>query len=652
MDIKNITFEEIEKTFYGDMPFGEFIHKYLIEDKITIYKVNTTDNNGKEIIIFYFYDAVLKIYRVLTSSILTDLIIPSLNLIADELLEKANNETNKLRTHRTFKGNISKKSKIDEALIEVFRRCKGNPEFFDKLDTIEHELPIKGGKVINLRTGIIKDRTKDNFFSYELKVEYVDKTDYIEKKMREIATDENEKYEYIHRFMGYCLTSVPVEKDKVFIILIGKGNNGKSLCTEGTKGILGDKFFASIPKSLFVEQKPKPQEKTIIEDRIKLYKAKIGICPELEEGARLNIPELKMLTGGDTINGRYLGNNKIQFKNTCKLVASTNHAVHFKKEEAILERIRIIHFNSKFVKEPKLKNEYKIDVNFRNELETTRKNEFFSWIVQGAMKYFKMVDEGKRPFDLGPIMKKECEKALNEVDDVLNFLNENTIKDAKSSLSFQDLYNRFKEVNPLSNTSYKRFNNEVVSRGYFYKKSSVNFWCGIKLKDNDLEKIEKYENNEKLELIQLRSENKKLSDELLAIKEELRLLKEQKNINNITEKTTIKNITEKTIKKEESDSESETDEYDEDEMDADLIEYMKKPIKKHSTEIIKEIEKPRIVEDKKLISVDNEDEKLIKTAKEKQKQNRKKPKAEKLKGYKKYVEPESDEGTDYEIEFL
>jgi hypothetical protein len=191
-----------------------------------------------------------------------------------------------------------------------------------------------------------------------------------------------------------------------------------------------------------------------------------------------------------------------------------------------------------------------------------------------------------------------------------------------------------------------------VSRGYFYKKSSVNFWCGIKLKDNDLEKIEKYENNEKLELIQLRSENKKLSDELLAIKEELRLLKEQKNINNITEKTTINNITKKTIKKEESDSESETDEYDEDEMDADLIEYMKKPIKKHSTEIIKEIEKPRIVEDKKLISVDNEDEKLIKTAKEKQKQNRKKPKAEKLKGYKKYVEPESDEGTDYEIEFL
>ena len=66
-------------------------------------------------------------------------------------------------------------------------------DFMGKLDSNPSLLPIKNNKVFDLRTREIRDRTKDDMFSYSLDVEYTKNQQNAKRFFSELTTEVDEK---------------------------------------------------------------------------------------------------------------------------------------------------------------------------------------------------------------------------------------------------------------------------------------------------------------------------------------------------------------------------------------------------------------------------------------------------------------------------
>ncbi len=120
--------------------------------------------------------------------------------------------------------------------------------------------------------------------------------------------------------LGYCLTGHTSEKS-FFIWWRPKGNNGKSTLAELMKKIPG-KFCVTITRDIFFTNDikktgPSPEIMPLINSRM-------AICPESDKQETINSALIKKLTGRDTITGRQLHKEMIEFKTQAKLVLMTN----------------------------------------------------------------------------------------------------------------------------------------------------------------------------------------------------------------------------------------------------------------------------------------------------------------------------------------
>jgi hypothetical protein len=59
-----------------------------------------------------------------------------------------------------------------KAVIEFVVTHLFDQHFMNKIDVNEFMLPIKNGKILNLKTLEVRDRTIDDYFSYELDINY------------------------------------------------------------------------------------------------------------------------------------------------------------------------------------------------------------------------------------------------------------------------------------------------------------------------------------------------------------------------------------------------------------------------------------------------------------------------------------------------
>ena len=69
-----------------------------------------------------------------------------------------------------------------------------------------HLLPILDGKVIDLRDGSVRERLKEDYFSFECPVTLSDNTDHAKKFFMDIADNDEEIYDLIIKELGYAMT--------------------------------------------------------------------------------------------------------------------------------------------------------------------------------------------------------------------------------------------------------------------------------------------------------------------------------------------------------------------------------------------------------------------------------------------------------------
>ena len=247
----------------------------------------------------------------------------------------------------TWKRNIMKEAQ------ELFYDKK----FFSKLDTNPNLLCYKNG-VIDFENGceFRKGRPSD-YISLCTNNNYVPfnknnkKHIKIKKEIDKFFSQLFPNME-LRNYMWEHLASTLWGKNlnQTFNMYIGCGRNGKSKLVEFMGEILGN-YKGTIPIGLVT------QKRTVIgsasPEIAQLRGLRYAVMQEPSKGMTLNEGVMKELTGGDPLQGRLLFKDSITFNPQFSLAVCMNHLFDINADDdGTWRRIRVVNFESKFVKNP------------------------------------------------------------------------------------------------------------------------------------------------------------------------------------------------------------------------------------------------------------------------------------------------------------
>ena len=296
-------------------------------------------------------------------------------------------------------------------------------EFETRLNKIPHLLPIKGGRVLNLKTLEVRERTREDFFSFELSVDYA--TDCTPEGKREdshvypnaskffaeICRGDVALTQHVQRLLGYCMTGETSERS--LFICWGKGMNGKSTVINIMKAILGRMYCAIDEKVLMAQER----KGGATPELIPLMWARLAVFAESENGEKLNSKRVKLLTGDDDISARALYGDQITFRPYSKLVMLTNNKPVFDIfDDAMQDRVKLIPFLARFpspgTPEGRKNKEYVM------KMLSDHLDEVFAWIAEGAYEWYRA------GLPTCGVIKEEMDKYVGELDVLSHFIDE------------------------------------------------------------------------------------------------------------------------------------------------------------------------------------------------------------------------------------
>ncbi len=175
--------------------------------------------------------------------------------------------------------------------------------------------------------------------------------------LRSIFPDnEPDSFEYLMYFLASTLDAN--SKESIFLIIVGHGSNGKSLLVELHKAAIGEHYGAKMPLSFLTSKSYNSDNATPA--LMQLKDATFAYYSESEKGERLNVSRIKEVTGIETLAGRKLHSDMVNFKPKCHHMVSSNFEFDIdSNDHGTWRRIDYIHLRITF----KLPYEFKIDPN-------------------------------------------------------------------------------------------------------------------------------------------------------------------------------------------------------------------------------------------------------------------------------------------------
>lgn len=170
--------------------------------------------------------------------------------------------------------------------------------------------------------------------------------------------------------VGYLLTGLTTEQ--CFWVWWGGGKNGKSTTISVLRALMGP-YAASLHLSTLTTQQ---RGLGASEDLARLRGKRLVTAIETREGQRLHESLIKELTGGDTINARFLFQNSFDYQPAFKIVLATNYRpVIEETTEAMWRRVRLIPWATTLSEAERIKD---FDVALHRELSGV-----LNWALEG-----------------------------------------------------------------------------------------------------------------------------------------------------------------------------------------------------------------------------------------------------------------------------
>jgi P4 family phage/plasmid primase-like protien len=241
-------------------------------------------------------------------------------------------------------------------------------ELKNKLNKKKGMIPLKENKVLNLYDLSIRERSIDDYFTFEMPVSYIPDTfkeEAIKKYLNDLFLNDEE---LIQTVLDIVKTILYGQSLRYIFVFQGAGSNGKSLFIEMLQKIYSN-FASTISKKIIIEEKTNSALNTEIE---MLEHIRVGLLSETKDGDIFNDVIIKKITGGDQLTLRGLQVSERNFYTNVSLIVCTNHFPKFDTtQKNMLERIIPIPFLQSF----------ETNDNYKNEMLNLT-NDFFTYFIK------------------------------------------------------------------------------------------------------------------------------------------------------------------------------------------------------------------------------------------------------------------------------
>lgn len=279
----------------------------------------------------------------------------------------------------------SNKSNILTELVPII----SNSVFLDDANKLLYHIALRDGTVMDIRNCSIRQRTPEDKFTAYSDVVFKSLTEaeflFADTYFNQVFCNNQQTKQCFLDIIKTCLCGLPL---RYFYFCIGNGSNGKSALFKIISDIFGKKVVDTISKKIVVGG-------TIGSGNLStefacLDKCRIGIVSELSSTDKVNIENLKTISGGDEIVVRelYREERTITPTTNCFTLLNPENIPNIEMSNSVRKRIVIIPFNAVFEADP----------DFTTRM-FDRRDDIFSYIMQQG----KLVMKGE--FDLSDEMK-------------------------------------------------------------------------------------------------------------------------------------------------------------------------------------------------------------------------------------------------------
>jgi putative DNA primase/helicase len=241
---------------------------------------------------------------------------------------------------------------------------------------------------------------------------------------------------FLQRLLGYGITGSTVHH--VFTILYGEeGRNGKDTLLDTLKDVLGS-LVGAVSNDLFVAQDKFRASGAPTPHLCDLQGKRLVWGSETRQGDKLNIAQIKLLSGGGEISTRQLHGRQYGFAPTHKLLLMTNYKPHADaRDQAFWSRACLIEFGMRFVTHPHTPHERQADPRLKDKLKEERSG-ILSWLVRGCLAWQQL------GLAIPASISLATEKYRDEEDRILQFLTERCVLRPEASVKASALYEAYK----------------------------------------------------------------------------------------------------------------------------------------------------------------------------------------------------------------
>lgn len=267
-----------------------------------------------------------------------------------------------------------------EAMVALARTDHRTATHLNQLDARPYELNTPGG-VINLRTATLTApdpaalHTRSTTVTPTLDAPHP----LWDRFLADTFAGDPDLTTYIQRLLGVSLVGVVLEQLLPFAH--GSGANGKTTLAGVIQRIVGvgdDGYSISAPAEMLLATAQQGHPTEIA----RLAGARLVITSELEDGQRFAEAKIKMLTGKDTISGRFMRQDWFSFTPTHTLWLLANHQPHVRAGgPAFWRRVRMLPFEHTVPPEARI-------ADLEDRLVDEEGPAILGWLIQGAADYF------------------------------------------------------------------------------------------------------------------------------------------------------------------------------------------------------------------------------------------------------------------------
>lgn len=239
---------------------------------------------------------------------------------------------------------MEKTNEKNNILREIMDMVK-DAEFEKTMNKEQYVLPLKHGKILDMKTLEVRERTIANKFNYECDTSYRELTEAenteMEKYFNDLFCGKKDTVQVVLNILKSVMTGVTL---RYIYFITGTGRNGKSVLFNILSAIF-KKGMDVISKDVVLQKKSNSHLNTEVE---KLDRCRLGYTTELKEEDKTNETMIKAITGGDKINVRGIQKTDDTLIPTTNLFVLTNQLPKLDVEPAICDRLIVIPFLNTF----------------------------------------------------------------------------------------------------------------------------------------------------------------------------------------------------------------------------------------------------------------------------------------------------------------